>query len=123
MEATCVATDRLALPQHSAVIAHPACVVNGALPTQTHCCICHCIDSHLSWPVQALLSTLVFLLQAMKQDADQDQESYKNFIVSNQILETTIVDADYHSTLCMNCQTVCHDHCNLDEMQDAGKHG
>ena len=60
-------------------------------------------------------------LQVMLQGAASDSEKYKDFMQTSTIEEVEIVDADYHSTLCNACQSVCHDHCNLNEISDAGQ--
>lgn len=56
----------------------------------------------------------------MLKGAAQDSEKYKDYTQSSLIEEVNIVDADYHSTLCTVHQRVCHDHCNLDEIQTQG---
>lgn len=60
------------------------------------------------------------LLQVMLQGAAPDSDKYKDYVQTSSVEEVQIVDAPYHSTLCNVCQTVCHDHCNLDELPDAG---
>ncbi|UJR31137.1 hypothetical protein I4U23_018644 [Adineta vaga] len=48
-----------------------------------------------------------------------DQE----FRLTNQTIEKTeIIDADYHSTLCANCNYVCHNNCHLNETTGIGAH-
>ena len=49
-----------------------------------------------------------------------NSEKYANYTQNNTIEEVNIVEAPYHSTLCTLCQTVCHDHCGLDEMATPG---
>ena len=62
-----------------------------------------------------------YCVQVLLQGAAQDSEKYKDYVQSSTIEDIQIVDAPYHSTLCNVCQTVCHDHCNLDELSDAGQ--
>jgi len=68
-----------------------------------------------------LLVCILRHLQVLLQGAAQDSEKYKDHVQSSTIEDIQIVDAPYHSTLCNVCQTVCHDHCNLDEISDAGQ--
>ena len=68
----------------------------------------------------ASASSCWFILQVVLQGAAQDSQKYKDFVQTSTVEETQIVDAPYHSTLCNVCQTVCHDHCNLEELSDAG---
>lgn len=59
-------------------------------------------------------------LQMLEAHAMEDSTKYKDFTKNETIEEIEIVDASYHSTLCSNCRTVCHDHCSLQETTTQG---
>ncbi|CAF0867585.1 unnamed protein product [Didymodactylos carnosus] len=44
-----------------------------------------------------------------------DELSYKDYAKERTVDQIDIVDAAYHSTLCQNCNFVCHNKCGLDE--------
>jgi len=48
----------------------------------------------------------------------QDKEKYSAFTQQKQIEYEELVDADYHSTICSTCNTVCHDRCGLEFTPD-----
>ncbi len=50
----------------------------------------------------------------------QDSAKYKDYVKNETIEEIEIVDSPYHSTLCSNCRTVCHNHCGLQETTTQG---
>ena len=81
------------------------------------------VESCLSMSAGLLLvvNPRQYCMQAMLQGAAQDSEKYKDYVQTSTIEDVQIADAPYHSTLCNVCQTVCHDHCNLDELSDAGQ--
>jgi len=55
----------------------------------------------------------------MKQNSS-DVNAFSNYIRRTQQTVTELVDAPYHSTICSSCNTVCHDHCGLDEISNRG---
>jgi ElaB/YqjD/DUF883 family membrane-anchored ribosome-binding protein len=52
--------------------------------------------------------------------ADDDLVNYNDYATERVVDKVEIVDAPYHSTLCQNCNHVCHDNCGLDETIIAG---
>lgn len=52
--------------------------------------------------------------------AGNDLVTYNNYTTARVVDKVEIVDAPYHSTLCQNCNHVCHDNCGLDETTIAG---
>lgn len=51
--------------------------------------------------------------QHAKQNIATDIEKYSNYKQTKQVEYDEMVDADYHSTICMKHTTVCHDGCGL----------
>lgn len=45
-----------------------------------------------------------------------DEAAYANFTRTKTIQCKTLIDAPYHSTICGDCNHVCHDHCGLHEL-------
>lgn len=59
-------------------------------------------------------------MQILQSHAMEDSEKYKDYVKNETVTEIEIVDAPYHSTLCSNCRTVCHNHCRLQETSNQG---
>lgn len=60
------------------------------------------------------------MLQVIGKGAMADVEKYAKYTQIKTVKEKKIVDAPYHSTLCSTCQTVCHNHCRLNEIATPG---
>ncbi len=57
----------------------------------------------------------IAMFEAGLQQANADANTYKDYVKERTIDTPEIIDAKYHSTLCQNCNHVCHDNCQLDE--------
>ncbi|CAF4813992.1 unnamed protein product [Rotaria sp. Silwood1] len=55
----------------------------------------------------------------LKQSND-DLVTYKEYSKEREVEKIEIVDAPFHSTLCQNCNYVCHSRCKLDETTTVG---
>jgi GTPase SAR1 family protein len=69
--------------------------------------------------IQKIQNELSILDIAFKQ-ADQDVIIYHDHTRLHIIEKTKIIDAPYHSTLCTNCNEVCHNNCHLNETKIMG---
>jgi len=69
--------------------------------------------------IQRMQDELSAFEKALSQ-ADDDLDSYNDYTAERVVDKVEIVDAPYHSTLCQNCNHVCHDNCGLDETTVAG---
>lgn len=49
-------------------------------------------------------------------------EQFKNFTVQKKITKQVLTETNYHSTICGNCNKVCHSHCGLDEIHNKEDH-
>lgn len=52
--------------------------------------------------------------------AENDINDNKNFTVKKNISQVVFVETPYHSTICGNCNSVCHSHCGLNETRTKG---
>jgi len=43
-------------------------------------------------------------------------ETFADYTQQKTVTSKKLVDAPYHSTICQNCNSVCHDHCGLQEV-------
>lgn len=59
-------------------------------------------------------------IEAKLTNSAADKDRYKDFVQKKTIKELRLVDAPYHSTICQTCNSVCHDHCGLDELTGVG---
>lgn len=51
---------------------------------------------------------------------EASMNQYANYRTKKTVQEVRLVDAPYHSTICGNCNEVCHDNCGLDEIYNKG---
>ena len=58
--------------------------------------------------------------EALMKQNSSDANAFSNFVQRTQQTVTELVDASYHSTICSSCNKVCHDHCGLSEISNAG---
>ena len=49
-----------------------------------------------------------------------DPTKFANYMAEKEVTVTELVDASYHSTICRNCNVVCHNQCGLQEISAAG---
>ena len=59
-------------------------------------------------------------MQVKKAAAASDAGKYQAYKRKHNITEPQLADADHHSTMCTGCQTICHDHCSLEEITSEG---
>lgn len=62
----------------------------------------------------------VAMFEIGRKQAEADTVTYKEYTKERIVDKVEIVDAAYHSTLCQNCNHVCHDDCKLDETKGVG---
>lgn len=55
-----------------------------------------------------------------QKEHQKNAQTFKNFTRSNTVTRKELVPASYHSTICSQCNYVCHDHCGLDEISSKG---
>jgi GTPase Era involved in 16S rRNA processing len=58
--------------------------------------------------------------EAVVKQSNNDLVTYQDYIREREVDKIEIVDAPFHSTLCQNCNHVCHPNCNLDEITTVG---
>jgi hypothetical protein len=69
------------------------------------------------------LQTVQIELEAIERAHKQgtlDSKQYQNYMTTKTIKQIVLVDVDYHSTICRNCNHVCHSHCGLNEITEDG---
>jgi hypothetical protein len=77
-------------------------------------------DSRLKFQeLQTILDSLVAAEIAVRQYG-KDADAFKNFTQDETITVTKLVDAPFHSTICSNCNQVCHENCGLNEVSTTG---
>ena len=59
-------------------------------------------------------------LDSAKKQADQYILTYQDYTQIQTIETIQLIDAPYHSTLCANCNEVCHNNCQLNETKQYG---
>jgi hypothetical protein len=59
-------------------------------------------------------------MEVLLKQGESDQSKYKDYTKKEIITEKILVDAPYHSTICENCNYVCHDNCSLQEISELG---
>jgi hypothetical protein len=69
--------------------------------------------------IQKIQNQLSQLDSALKQ-ANRDILTYQDYIRVQTIEKIELIDAPYHSTLCTNCNQVCHNNCRLNETKMLG---
>jgi len=69
--------------------------------------------------IQKIQDELSQLDIAFKQ-ADRDTNTYQDHTRMHAVEKLEVVDAPHHSTLCANCNQVCHDNCRLNETKNVG---
>jgi GTPase Era involved in 16S rRNA processing len=69
--------------------------------------------------IQRMQDEIAMFETGLKQ-ANADTIAYKDYTKQQIVDKVELVDAPYHSTLCKNCNHVCHDKCGLDESTVAG---
>lgn len=57
---------------------------------------------------------------AVLQQSNKDLITYKDYTKGREVDKVEIIDAPFHSTLCQNCNHVCHPKCKLDETTAVG---
>lgn len=58
---------------------------------------------------------------SLKEKADTDVKNNSNYTTTKTINKAELVPTSYYSTLCANCNTVCHDHCGLEMTTNKGE--
>lgn len=61
-------------------------------------------------------------IEKMMKQAEGDKTQFAQFTKTNHITEKKMVDVPYHSTICGECNHVCHQQCGLDEIAEKGSH-
>ncbi|CAF3940745.1 unnamed protein product, partial [Rotaria sp. Silwood1] len=69
--------------------------------------------------IQRMQDEIAMFEEALKQ-ANEGIVTFNNYSTHRTVEKIEIVDAPYHSTLCQNCNHVCHDQCQLDETSIVG---
>ena len=54
--------------------------------------------------------------------AKANKSQFASFTKTTRTIVKKMVDAPYHSTICGTCNFICHEGCNLDEIQEYGSH-
>jgi GTPase Era involved in 16S rRNA processing len=62
----------------------------------------------------------IAMFEAGLKQANADTVTYKDYTRERMVDKVELVDATYHSTLCQNCNHVCHDKCGLTETTAVG---
>jgi hypothetical protein len=65
------------------------------------------------------LKTLIKLRKVLKQN-EKLCSDYSNFCEDQEILITQMILTEYHNTLCMLCNSICHERCRLDLIAEKG---
>ena len=69
--------------------------------------------------IQKMQDDIAALEIALKKYED-DEAAYQAYTKQSVTMVTELVDASYHSTMCIDCNNVCHDHCGLNETTTIG---
>jgi predicted RNase H-like HicB family nuclease len=59
-------------------------------------------------------------IERLMKQAAGDKSQFAKFTKTNHITEKKMVDVPYHSTMCGECNHVCHHQCGLDEIAEKG---